>query len=88
MTISRQFTHHFKIQHISFKHRIAAFLYHLQRKHICICLSLHILFQACPFLINVYAEDGEVILKVTELENPGKMLENAVCASVISKVSH
>ncbi|XP_070196444.1 EF-hand calcium-binding domain-containing protein 7-like isoform X3 [Littorina saxatilis] len=41
--------------------------------------------EACPFALNVYAEDGEVILKVTELENPGKALENAVCASVIAK---
>ncbi|KAK7492867.1 hypothetical protein BaRGS_00015814 [Batillaria attramentaria] len=41
--------------------------------------------EACPFLVDVYSEDGEAILKVTKLENPGKVLDNAVCASAIAK---
>ncbi|KAL8621693.1 hypothetical protein ACOMHN_024664 [Nucella lapillus] len=41
--------------------------------------------EACPFLLNVYAEYGEATLTVTDLDNPGKTLESAVCASVIAK---
>lgn len=43
--------------------------------------------QACPFKVDVYAEDGEAALEVTKLENPGLLLEGTVCASVIAKVS-
>ncbi|XP_025109122.1 EF-hand calcium-binding domain-containing protein 7-like isoform X10 [Pomacea canaliculata] len=41
--------------------------------------------EACPFKVDVYAEDGEAALEVTKLENPGLLLEGTVCASVIAK---
>ncbi|XP_076440362.1 EF-hand calcium-binding domain-containing protein 7-like isoform X2 [Babylonia areolata] len=41
--------------------------------------------EACPFLLSVFAEFGKATLKVTELDNPGKTLENAVCTSVMAK---
>eukprot|EP00745_Piridium_sociabile_P039151 TRINITY_DN72694_c0_g3_i3.p1 TRINITY_DN72694_c0_g3~~TRINITY_DN72694_c0_g3_i3.p1 ORF type:complete len:534 (+),score=169.06 TRINITY_DN72694_c0_g3_i3:103-1602(+) len=41
--------------------------------------------EACPFKLSVYADHGDAFLKVTELDNPGKTLENAVSAAVIAK---
>ncbi|XP_067893425.1 EF-hand calcium-binding domain-containing protein 7 isoform X2 [Heterodontus francisci] len=45
-------------------------------------LEMH---EACPFVVNIYAEDSKLKLTPISLEMGGSLLNSAICKSVISK---
>ena len=41
--------------------------------------------QACPFVIDVYCEDGKPVLQAVNLESGAKMLSTALQRSIVSR---
>ena len=44
------------------------------------------IFQAFPFVLDVYTEDCDATLKVTNIESMSEKLDKALVSSVIEKV--